>query len=260
MGAVAPRVSEQDDWITVCALSVLAFILTDVLFEALGHACLGLLTISPMGMLSSSGWSSSYDNAWIDAGGALVTLAASVLLWLLFRVFRRASPATRLFLLLAFAFNLLIGAGYLFFAGLTDFGDWYLIVRGLGGWTAERIALAVGGAAIYAAGLFGIASALASLAERRRMARLTLAAWLSAVIIASFAAGMNSLGIRYVLLSDFPIMMASSAGLLFVPLFAPREALAAGEPIRRSWTWIGVSALLALAFLLLLGKGILLHR
>lgn len=256
----------KDDLLTISAIATLAFVVADVLQMGLGHAALALLTIAPNGVLTPAGWSSAYDNPLIDSGGVIVGLAAAALFGLSLRIFAGASARVRLFLLLACAFNLLAGTGTLFFYGLTDMGDWYTVLEGAARWTPMRTGLIVTGIVTYIGALFLLAWALAhSLGvardDRRRYALITRSAWLSAMVVSCLAALPNPLGVKYVLLSDLPMALASDTGLLLLRYFAvTRAAPAHQDPVRRSRLWIGTAVILALAFILLLGRGITLYR
>ncbi|HEX4067936.1 MAG TPA: hypothetical protein VHZ09_18090 [Acidobacteriaceae bacterium] len=254
-----------DDFLTVVSIAALAFVITDALQQALGHAVPALLTISPFGLLTAAGWSSAYDNTFIDAGGAIVNFAAAGLFWILLAAAKPRSPRTRLLLVLGCAFNLLAGTGYLVFAALTDFGDWYSLLRGFTAWSPLRILLFTLGAVLWIAALFVIASLIARSfgilrSHRRRLRRLTFLAWLAAVVLACASSAMNLIGVRFVLLSDFPATVFAQIGLLFVPLcLRNRQSDSSPQPIARSWTWFAVSAVLTAFFIAVLGRGIALH-
>jgi len=53
----------NDDALTVCAISLLAAILSDLLHEGLGHAATALLTGTKSGLLTTVAWSSDFDSA-----------------------------------------------------------------------------------------------------------------------------------------------------------------------------------------------------
>jgi hypothetical protein len=114
----------NDDLLTVCAISLLAAILGNVLHEGLGHAATALLTGAASGVLSTVAWSSDFDSRLVAAAGTLANLAAAIILWIALRSATRASVRLRFFLLISFAFNLFAGTGYFFFSGVTNFGDW----------------------------------------------------------------------------------------------------------------------------------------
>jgi hypothetical protein len=64
-------VQANDDVPTVCAISLLAAILANVLHEGLGHAATALLTGTKSGVLSTVAWSSDFDSRLVAAGGTL---------------------------------------------------------------------------------------------------------------------------------------------------------------------------------------------
>lgn len=261
-GGVRP---EPDDVLTVASIALLAFVLTDLFQQTFGHALPALLTISPFGMLTATGWSSAYDNRAIDMGGMLVNFAVALLAAAGLLVWRRATARPNLLLALVSAFSLFAGAGYLVFAGLTDFGDWYSLLQGHSSWNSLRILLLAGGGVLWIASLFVVGSLLRrSIGESsgRRAARLVFAVWLCEVLFAGVVAVVNSLGVKFVLLSDFPAIVFAQIGILFVPLCMGRgedNSAPRSEPITRSWIWIGVSAVLTIAFVIVLGRGVALH-
>jgi len=262
-GEVRPA---PDDRLTVASIALLAFVLTDVFQQTVGHALPALVTISPFGMLTAAGWSSAYDNRLIDSGGMLANFATALLAVLGLMLMKRSAPRASFFLALVCAFSLFAGAGYLVFAGLTDFGDWYSLLQGHSSWDPLRIVLLLSGALLWIASLFIVGSWLRRRSgpgsQRRRVASLTFVAWLSLVVLAAVAAAVNRLGIRFILLSDFPATVFAQIGLLFVPLCIARGSSRAqdlSEPITRSWSWIAASAVTTSAFLAVLGRGIALH-
>ena len=109
--AVRPTMATPDDALTICAISVVASMVSTMLHEGLGHALLALRTGAASGVLSSVAWSSAFDSRLVAAGGTLVNLAAALVLWLCLRAAQNAPPALRFFLLIAMAFNLFTGTG-----------------------------------------------------------------------------------------------------------------------------------------------------
>lgn len=256
--------SVQDDWLTVWAIAALAFILSSVLAEAT-HALVALYTIAPLGMMTSAGWSSAYGSSASEIAAPIANLAAAAIFWLVLRLFKAASLRTRLFLLLAFAFNAFTGTAYIGFLGLTDYGDWYSVLLGATSWTSVRILLLVSGILAWCAAILALGSAIsqslqATRAQRRRVRRISLQAFVSAAVIACVAAAVNRLGIQFVLLSDLPITIVAQIGLLLTPFALRRNISPAARPgaITRSSIWIGISAASALTFIAVLGRGIIL--
>ena len=75
----------NDDVLTVCAVSLLAAALANVLHEGVGHALLALFTGAQSGEISTVAWSSAYDSRLVAAGGTLVNLAAGLVFWFVLR-------------------------------------------------------------------------------------------------------------------------------------------------------------------------------
>jgi hypothetical protein len=119
-----------DDVLTICAISILAGILTNVLHEGVGHGITALLTGANSGLLTTVAWSSTFDSRLVEAGGTLVNLAAALVFWIALRSAKHASMSTRYFPLITCAFNLFTGTGYFFFSGVTNFGDWAAVISG----------------------------------------------------------------------------------------------------------------------------------
>ncbi len=262
--AASGSAAVQDDRLTVWAIAALAFMISSVLTEAT-HAVVALRTIAPLGMMTSAGWSSAYENAASEIAAPLINVAAAVVFWLLLRACKAASVRARLFLLLSCAFNAFTGTAFIGFLGLTDYGDWYSVLLGVAAWTPARILLLIGGVLAWCAAIFILGSALthsmqATRAQRRRVRRISLQAFVSAAVIACVAAAVNRLGIQFVLLSDLPITVVAQVGLLLVPFVLRRNTSPAANPetITRSPMWIRLSTVCALAFIAVLGRGIIL--
>jgi hypothetical protein len=253
---------------TVCAVSALAMMISTTLHEGVGHALTALLTVSPSGVLSTVAWNSAYDSKLVDAGGTIVNLIAAAFFWLLLRNAGRFSAATRLFLLLACAFNLFAGTGYFVFSGLTNFGDWAAVIQGLHPPVLWRAALIVAGVLGYWGALVVAGTSLFRYvgfhrrADRRRISHLMLVAYLNAVLIACLGGALNPMGIEYVFLSALPATAGAGSGLLYMQYYARKnvEPAVGVEPINRSFAWIGVSAVCAALFIFVLGRGITLTR
>src|SRR5689334_14202026 len=107
--ASAVPVETNDDALTICAISLLAGMLANMLHEGLGHAATALLTGAKSGVLSTVAWSSDVDTRLIAAGGTLANLAAGAVFWIALRSAKSASSRLRFFLLMSLAFNLFTG-------------------------------------------------------------------------------------------------------------------------------------------------------
>jgi len=67
-----------DDILSICAISFVAGILTNVLHEGVGHGLTALLTGANSGVLTTVAWSSAFDSRPVEAGGTLANLAAGL--------------------------------------------------------------------------------------------------------------------------------------------------------------------------------------
>ncbi|HZW94681.1 MAG TPA: hypothetical protein VFF64_17160 [Candidatus Eremiobacteraceae bacterium] len=55
-----------DDVLTICAISVIAAILTNVLHEGVGHGLMALLTGAKSGVLTTVAWSSAFGSHLVE--------------------------------------------------------------------------------------------------------------------------------------------------------------------------------------------------
>lgn len=260
-------IQAKDDVLTVCAISVLAGILANVLHEGLGHAATALLTGAKSGVLSTVAWSSAQDSRLVAAGGTLANLAAALVFWVVLRSAKSASVRLRFFLLISLAFNLFDGTGYFLFSGFTNFGDWAVVIAGLPAHWLWRTLLVVGGIVSYFGAVLLVGSALVryvgvSRSESRRLTRLTLLPYLTSIILASASGLLNPVGLQLMWQSALPATAGGHSGLLWLKYYIPKEIVPerSSDSLARSYTWIAVAIALSLPFIFVLGRGISLHR
>lgn len=257
----------NDDSITVCAISLLAWILAAVSHEGLGHGLTALLAGAHSGVVSTVAWLSSYDSRLVDAGGTLVNLLEAGLFWIALRSAKRASPQTRLFLFAACTFNLFTGSGYFLFSGVSNFGDWAQLIAGMRPHWLRRMLLIVAGAIAYYLSMRAMGTGLVRYVgvpdkDRVRMRNLTLLPYFSAVLL-SVAGGLaNPLGITLVLESALPAAAGGNAGLIWLRHYVPKgtEPLRESDGVGRSYAWVSLAAVSSLAFIFALGRGVTLSR
>ena len=260
-------VQTKDDWLTVCAISVLAGILGNLLHEGLGHAAVALLTGAKSGVLSTVAWSSDYDSRLVAAGGTLANLAAGLLFWMALRSARSASVRWRFFLLTSVAFNLFDGTGYFLFSGFTDFGDWAVVIAGLAGHWLWRVLLVVVGISSYFGAVLVAGSALVRYvgvprSEPRRLTRLTLLPYLTSILLASASGLLNAVGLQLIWQSALPATAGGHSGLLWLKYYIPKGTVPerSSDSIGRNYVWIALAIALSIPFIFVLGRGITLHR
>ncbi len=257
----------KDDALTICAISLISAMLADVLHEGLGHAALALLTGTQSGVLSTVAWSSAVDSRLVAAGGTLVNLAAAFVFWIALRSLKQASVEIRFFLLTSLAFNLFTGTGYFFFSGVTNFGDWAVVIAGMHPYWLWRTLLVVIGMPAYYGAVLLVGIGLVRYVgvprdEPRRLRKLTFIPYFSAALILAAGGLLNPIGIQLVWQSALPGAAGADCGLLWLRYYIPKGTVPERglEGINRSYPWIAVAAILALVFVFLLGRGITLHR
>jgi hypothetical protein len=256
-----------DDTLTICAISIVAAILTNVLHEGMGHGLTALLTGANSGVLTTVAWSSAFDSRLVEAGGTLVNLAAALVFWRALRSAKNAGISIRYFLLIACAFNLFTGTGYFFFSGVTNFGDWASVISGLHSHSLWRALLVVGGAATYYAAVRVVGVGLVRYVrvprdQQTRLRKLTIMPYVSAILLSSVAGLLNPLGIQLLWQSALPATAGGQSGLLWLQYYIPRRSATERrhEQLGRRYLWIVMAAILAFVYVVVLGRGITLHR
>jgi hypothetical protein len=260
-------VQASDDVLTVCAISLVAAILANVVHEGLGHAATALLTGTQSGVLTTVAWSSDFDSRLVAAGGTLANLAAAMVFWTALRNARSASVRLRFFLLTSLAFNLFAGTGYFFFSGVTNFGDWAVVICGLHAHWLWRSLLVVAGIAAYYGAVWIVGTGLVRYVgvprnEPRRLRKLTFIPYLSATLLLSAGGLLNPVGIQLVWQSALPGTAGADCGLLWLRYYIPKGTVPErpSDGIERDYVWITVAVALSLVFIFVLGRGIALHR
>ena len=260
-------VQAKDDVLTVCAISLVAEIVADVVHEGLGHAAVAFLMGARSGVLSTVAWSSEFDSRLVAAGGTLANLAAGLVFWIWLRKVTGGSVRWRFFLLVSIAFNLFSGTGYFFFSGVTNFGDWAAVIAGLPAHWLWRSVLVVVGMASYYGAVLVVGTALVRYVgvardDLRRLRRLMYVSYFSAVAILGVAGLLNPIGIQLVWQSALPAAAGAHSGMLWLMYSIPRRTVPEreSEGIGRSYAWISVAVGLPVAFVFVLGRGITLHR
>ena len=261
------RAGTADDTLTVSAVSIVAEILTNMLHEGVGHGLTALLTGANSGVLTTVAWSSAFDSRLVEAGGTLVNLAAALVFWWALRIAKNAGMSIRYFLLITCAFNLFTGTGYFFFSGVTNFGDWAAVISGLYPHWLWRTLLVVGGAASYYAAVRVVGIGLVRYVgvprdQQRRLRKLNIVPYVSAILLSSVAGLLNPLGIQLLWQSALPATAGGQSGLLWLPYYIPQGTAPqrTSEQLGRSYVWIVMAAILAFVYVLVLGRGITLRR
>lgn len=259
IGAADMDADRKDSVVTIAAIGLLAYASADVTHHALGHGAACLVLGGQIVFLSSSYVHCSLRGATIDLAGPLANLVLGLGALLAARMTSSRSSATRLFLVLVAAFNLLWLTLQLVFSAATRTDDWAWAMHQLHVGAPIRIGMIVVGIVCYAATVRACAVQLAQFGHpRARLGRIVLTAWLTAGALATATAAFDpSAGavlVRHVLEQSLGL----SIGLLFVPVRASRLASPEGEAalVPFSWVWVAAAAMVGAASVALLGPGI----
>lgn len=257
---VGNRVTERrNDFFTIAAVSVLAYFVSDLLHEGLGHGVTAWFISRLLGgahklTISTVALQSDFQSRWISANGTMVNLAAAAILWIALR--RRYSPVLTYFLVMTMAANLFTGTGYFFFSGVTNFGDWAQVIHGLRPhwlWQAGLIAI---GAASYYASMLVVAREINRF--RPPIRSLCWTPYVTEAILAAVAGLFNPAGLFYVIASALPSTLGANAGLISIPFMIRGWKPCADpvDPIPRSPFSIVLGSIAAAFFVVILGRGL----
>jgi hypothetical protein len=262
----------KDDRLTLIAISALAAILPNVLHEGLGHGVTAWLsgahriTVSTVAMQCDIP-----DTRWIAANGTLVNLVFGAIFWLLLLKPQRYSPAVRYFLVLTMTGNLFAGTGYFFFSGITNFGDWAVVISGLQPHWLWQLGLFVLGVIAYFASMLLVREKLLPFREpdsrSRRIRGLCFTPYVTDGILATLGGLLNPAGLFYLIASALPGTLGGNAGLLGLPgmihgwtrthpNLSAENQLDQVPSVPRSLPWILTGAIASLLFILVLGRGL----
>lgn len=244
------------DWLGLVCCGALAFIVSSIGHEVIGHGGAAVLTGAPIKRISSVYFDAVYAGPIVDAAGPLMNLLVSALtiLWQ-----RRRPPASAYgrFLICAIAaLNLMWGFGYFFFSGLTGRGDWAFLFRGSSMPWVWRSALMVVGVYGYRRSITIMGKMLTAFAPQSRppgraLFRPAILLYLSAgatcCLAALFYRGEVGRALHESAIESFGAFL----GLWFVAPRTPDVTLR----VPRDWRWIAMTSAIVALYVAILGRG-----
>jgi hypothetical protein len=257
------------DLVTVAALSAVAFIVSTVCHEALGHGgtCLAvgdhILDLGAYYVKCDRGNGPAWTSQAIAAAGSTVNLILMAVFYLLLKA-RLSSAAPRgsgsVFLWLMFALNGLTWAGYFLFSGVAGIGDWGTgdgaVLQGVPNALIWRAVMAVVGGGLYF--LIGRAAGrlLGSVAGSQKTGRtVSWTAYFTGGLIAIPVGFLNPLGLYVLLASAVASSWGGASGLLWCGRFT-RDDEVVTLSVSRNWPWIAAGLAIIAAYALVLGPTI----
>jgi hypothetical protein len=248
--------SEGHSKTTIVSMAVLGSATATLLHEGVGHGLTAWLRGSIPTELTSNHLSSMRPDRWVDTGGTLVNLSVgAIALWVSRAGGNRAN--LRYFFWILAALNLLPGAGYFLFSGIFGFGDWQEAIRGLPHQGALRIVMTIFGAALYVSVVRLLAVAVRPFCPRRPVYNVVGRLPYYAACLFSCAAGVfDPLVVRLFLVSTVPAAFGGSSGLMWADSLFPATPAERTLLVRRGPAWWIAAAVLGLAYIVILGRGI----
>jgi hypothetical protein len=248
----------KDDIATLAAIGLVAYVCADIAHHALGHGVACLVLGGQIRSLSSIFVNCSLTGAAIDLAGPFANIVVGLAALLASHLTRRA-PATRLFLVLAAAFNLFWFGLQLSFSAATRTDDWAWAIKYFHVSEALRYSLVVVGALAYVFSVRVISVAMTRFAHPPgRAMTIVVTAWITAGAIACATAAFDHNPASAILRHAAPQSLLISVGLLFVPARAARLPFTEGSyaAFVMSVPWIVVAVVVGAVSIVYLGPGI----
>jgi len=243
---------KEDDLLTLSAIAVLAFILTDIAHEVVGHGIGFLLAGGRACILTTTRLNDTqrlgdHGGDLFDLGGPFGNLMCAALAW----VARPVAPHLHRLLWLTAAFSLFWAFAYLMFCGVFGHGDWFALIRAVPRQWVWRIVFVALGFWLYRLSMKILASEI-----RWITLRSVSISYIAAGFIACAAAIPDPRG-AYALLHDAALSSLGAAiGLLYIPRQLLKPPGDPQQPIYSSVIWLIAAAVLSCFYIFVLGPGI----
>ncbi len=255
------------DWLTVVGIAALAISLTIAFHEAI-HAITCLAVggkLQGYTMYASCESSADLHAKVVAASGPIYNLLAGLLAWLGFRHARNRSSETQLFLWLFMLMNWFYGAGYIAFSGITNVGDWSVVIAGWQPAWLWRVLMTVVGLLLF---IFSIQQGLKEFGkvvcadanpQCHCINRLCIMSYFTSFVVVLFAGFFCPYGLTSfpVTAGLFAVAGALSPFLVMIRWFRTnRFAKLAKSPleIHRKWRWIITSLVAVFVYVFVLGQ------
>ncbi len=265
------KVKPITDILTVVALSMMAYTVGVLLHEHLGHALTCVLLGGHPAELGAFYVDCTYGSMpalsirLVALAGPVVSLITGVLSLFLFGRVDKANTHLRYFLWLLGTIGLMTATGYLLFSGISGIGDFGTgtdgVFFGIQPEWVYRIGLTVAGIVSYIGVILVSLRKMDSLIggegnERvGRAQKLSLTSYLTGAVLSILVGLLNPHGILIVLISSAASSLGGTSGLAWMMQLLNRKKVSSEAPfiMPRSWPWIIVSVVIALAYAAIFG-------
>jgi len=241
--------SSTNSYYTLSAITAIAYITACVAHEVIGHGGMCLVVGGRVTLLTSVYFRGTNGGPLTDAAGPLMNLIFGTVCWSFARK-RPLASQSRLFFVLAMAFNLFWSAAYFIFSAVTNTGDWAFVLRDLSlkpiwMW---RLLMGALGVVIYVRS----ARAVDKLVPPGTSLLLSyLVAGVVSCVAALFFTGPVLPAVREAAHSSF----GAAVGLLFLAYRRSKQPHTSPSLVAYNNGWLLFSVLIIMLFSLVLGRG-----
>jgi hypothetical protein len=247
---------DRHDKLTIVSMAVVASAAATLVHEGVGHGLMAWLRGDVPTELTSNHLSSLHPDRWVDAGGTLLNLLVGAVSLLASRVAKDRANLRYFFWIFA-ALNLLPGAGYFLFSGISGFGDWNEVIRGLPHQVALRIGMTVFGAVMYVSTVWLLAVLVRPFVpDRRTYNTVGRLPYYAAGLFSCAAGAFDPLGVKLLLVSTIPAAFGGSSGLMWADSLLPRTTTGRTLLVRREVAWWIAAVILGSSYIAVIGRGI----
>jgi hypothetical protein len=237
-------------------MAVIASAAATLLHEGVGHGVTAWLRGDIPTELTSSHLSDVTPDHLVDAGGTIVNLIVGTAALLISRSLGDRAN-TRYFFWLLGALNLLPGAGYFAFSGISGFGDWNDVIAGLPHRALLRIGMTLFGFGLY---LLVVRLLMVSVTPfshgRRDYNTVGRIPYYAACVFSCIAGAFDPLGIKLLLVSTIPAAFGGSSGLMWGDNWMRLSADGRELWVEREMAWWVAAVVLGCAYIVVLGRGV----
>ncbi|MFZ1700484.1 MAG: hypothetical protein WBO10_15685 [Pyrinomonadaceae bacterium] len=241
--------TDKEKLITWATIGVLAYIISDIVHEAIGHGGTAILFGNQITLLSSVYFRSEPRNIIDSIGGPIANLCFSIVA---FFVLKKAKNIWAiLFLIHVLTYNLFWFAGTIISSAVFKTGDWTFAIRSLNAGQSDRYILFIAGATIYYLAFRFLNARLRQIVGENALTRQDFVFPFLFASISAFVAGLFFSPARLSAGLEGVLEMTASVPILFLSLNYVNEDV---KPKPNSVYSLSVG-ILYIAFCLTLGRG-----